>query len=98
MGTFQRTETIDARQFTGGEENGENLALWVNCNGQLTETRAEWCESVQIAGKTLHDRVRVRSYNFHETAFPDYWIILKQNGDYAVMSPEEFLEAGYVQV
>jgi hypothetical protein len=64
----------------------------------LTETRAEWCEAVPIAGKILSDRVRVRSYNFSEVAFPNYWIVLKQDGNWAVMSPNEFLEAGYIQV
>lgn len=98
MGTFQRTETVDARLFTGGKEAGTELALWVNSNGQLTETRAEWCEEVMISGRKLSDRVRVRSYNFSEAAFPGWWVVLKQNGNWAVMSPEEFIEAGYQQV
>jgi len=98
MGTFQRTETVDARQFTGGLENGTNLALWVNSQGQLTETRAEYHDAIKIGSRTLGERVRIRTYNWRESAFVGDWVILKQDGSFAHMSDQEFLEAGYSQV
>lgn len=99
MGTFQRTETVDARQFTGGIENGTNLALWVNSNGQMTETRAEWRESVTIAGRSISDRVRIMTpRGFQHTAFVGDWIVQKQVGSFIVLRPEELILKGYVQV
>lgn len=97
MGTFQRTETVDARQFTGGVENGTNLALWVNEHGQMTETRAEHHGPVKVGLKELGERVRIRTYNWRESAFVGDWIILKQDGTFTHMSDQEFIEAGYVQ-
>ncbi len=98
MGTFQRTETVDARQFTGGVDNGSNLALWVNSNGQLTETRAEWMDAIKVGAKTLGERVRIRTYSWRESCFVGDWIILKQDGSFDHMSEQAFIEAGYVQV
>lgn len=99
MGTFQRIETVDARQFTGGKENGANLALWVNSNGQMTETRAEWHEATQVGTKTLPERVSIHSIDkWHGTAFKDDWIIHRQDDTFEVLRPELFILEGYVQV
>lgn len=99
MGTFQRTETVDARQFTGGIENGTNLALWVNSNGQMTETRAEWLETTQVGSKVLPERVRLKScHSWRDVAFMSDWIVQKQDGSFEVLRPEMFLSEGYVQV
>lgn len=97
MGTFQKTETVDARQFTGGLENGMNLVLWVNSNGQLTEARAEYHNELKGATHTIPERVRLRSYTLREDAFVGDWIILKQNGLIDHMRNQEFISEGYVQ-
>jgi hypothetical protein len=97
LGTFQKTETVDARQFTGGLENGTNLALWVNSNGQLTEARAEWHDELK-GTYTIPERVRLRSYTLREDAYVGDWIILKQNGIIDHMRNQEFIAEGYVQV
>jgi hypothetical protein len=99
VATFQRTETVDARQFTGGKENGASLALWVNSNGQMTETRAEWLEATEVGTKTLPERVRVHSVDkWNGTAFTDDWIVQKQDGTFEVLRPELLILEGYVQV
>lgn len=99
VGTFQRTETIDARQFQGGALDGANLALWVNGNGSaLQEVRANWRRALALGGRTLPDSVRVQSTNYDRAAYPTDWIVLTQEGNFVVMSDNEFLEAGYVQV
>jgi hypothetical protein len=98
LGTFQKTETVDARQFTGGKENGTNLSLWVNSNGHLTEARAEWHDELKAAGYITPERVRLRSYTLRENAYVGDWIILRQNGLFDHMRDQEFIVAGYVQV
>jgi hypothetical protein len=95
LGTFQKTETVDARQFTGGLENGTNLAMWVNSNGQMPESRAEWED--ELKGKHP-ERVKLRTYAFREDIYVGDWVILKQNGFFDHMRPQEFEESGYVQV
>lgn len=97
MGTFQRTETIDARQFTGGKENGTNLAMWVNSNGQLTETRAEWFDAINVHRRTNPEFVYIRTYTWRERVYVGDWVILKQDGTFDHMRDQDFQAAGYVQ-
>lgn len=99
MGTFQRIETVDARQFTGGKENGANLALWVNSNGQMTETRAEWRQEHELTPEVvLPEIVRVQTPTSRTNAFAHDWIVQKQDGSFVVLRPEELILQGYVQV
>lgn len=98
MGTFQRTETIDARQFTGGVDNGSNLALWVNSNGQLTETRAEWFDGMKGNSFTRPEFVYVRTYTWREHVYVGDWVILKQDGTFDHMRDQDFKASGYIQV
>jgi hypothetical protein len=98
MGTFQRTETVDARQFTGGLENGTNLALWVNEHGQLTETRAFYYEGIKETRNNNPEHIRVRTYAFRVDVYIGDWIILKQDGTFDVMRPQEFAASGFTQV
>lgn len=97
MGTFQRIETVDARQFTGGIENGSNLALWVNSNGQTTETRAEWLPEIKGTLTHIPERVRVRNYTFRDDVYVGDWVVLKQDGTFDTMRPRDFALAGYVK-
>lgn len=99
MATFQRTETVDARQFLGGKENGASLAFWVNSNGHRTETRGEWCEETTVGNKTLPERVRVNSCStWCGSAFVGDWIMYKQDGSFDVLRPEMLILDGYVRV
>lgn len=95
--TFQRTETIDARQFEGGLTNGTNLAFWVNEHGQRTETRAEWFNSIEAYGRTNPEFVYMRTYTWRERVYVGDWIILKQDGTFDHMRDEDFKAAGYIQ-
>jgi hypothetical protein len=99
MGTFQRTETVDARQFTGGKQNGTDLALWVNSNGQQTETRAEWFDALKAYTKSRNtpEFIYVRSYTWRERVYVGDWIIWKQDGTFDHMRDQDFIAAGYVQ-
>jgi len=93
--TFQKTETVDARQFKGGKQNGTDLALWVNSNGQLTETRAKWVSENPNFPEFI--ALRTNTYTYKKNVFVGDWIILKQDGEFDAMRPQEF-EAEYKQV
>lgn len=98
MPTFQRTETVDARQFEGGLQGGSNLALWVNSNGQSSETRAFYQEGIKETRLNRPEHLRIRSYNFRVDAYVGDWVILKQDGTFDVLRPQDFASAGYKQV
>lgn len=98
MPTFQRTETVDARQFTGGKENGLDIALWVNAQGKLTETRAEYMPEIKAAMKDHPEYVRIRNYVFRTSVYQGDWVILRQDGRFDHLRPQEFEAAGYKQV
>lgn len=86
MPTFQRTETIDAREFTGGVENGKAICLWVNANNGIAMYDGHrdiilisvWCEI----------------FNVHKTDM----VILRQDGFFEQMRAEDFRLLGYEQV
>lgn len=98
MPTFQKTETVDARQFTGGVQNGTDLALWVNTHGQLTESRAEWRDAISVRTHAIPEIVRFRTYEYRTDMYVGDWIIRRQDGHFEHMRPEEFAASGYVQV
>lgn len=98
MGTFTRTETVDARQFTGGIENGANLALWVNEHGQNTETRAEYHKEMNITHRTRPEFIYIRTHTWRECVYLGDWVVLKQDGTFDHMRDEDFIAAGYTQV
>lgn len=95
MGTFQRKETVDARQFTGGAANGLELSLWVNSNGQSTEARAMFYEAGSYFNEV--ERIRIRTYCSRDVVYTGDWIVRKQDGSFEAMRNEDFISAGYVQ-
>lgn len=98
MGTFQKTETVDARQFTGGIENGSDLALWVNSIGQQMEERADWYDRRINNVLTLPERIRLRTYTRWSDVYVGDWIIYRQDGTIDHMRDQDFRAAGYIQV
>jgi len=97
MPTFQRTETVDARQFTGGKENGMDLVFWVNSNGGS----ATWKDETQVAGKTLSERIVLHSELTQGLAFDltwvGDWVVHHQDGRWEAIRPELMAEE-YKQV
>lgn len=90
MPTFQRTETVDARQFTGGRQQGTDLAFWVNSNGG----RAQWMGQTPVGKRILSERVRLygESLVHYDTAWLGDWLVHHQDGSWSVIRPEEFQE------
>ena len=92
MATFKKKpEIVDARQFTGGVQNGTDLVFWVNSN----EGGALYRE----ATGTFAEHVKVEStkrFQF-QYAFVGDWIMRRQAGHFEVVRPQE-LEAYYDQV
>lgn len=91
MPTFKkkRVEIIDARQFTGGVQNGTDLVFWINCK----DGRASWREATNYPELiTLYHAKYQWTY-----VYVGDWIVLKQDGSFTAMRPQEF-EAEYEQV
>jgi hypothetical protein len=87
MPTFKKKpEVVDARQFTGGLQNGSDIAFWVNSNDSL----AHWLK--EIPGLCL-EKIHVQVDRFkHESAYMNDWIVRRQDGHFEVLRPEEFNE------
>ena len=87
MPTFKKKpEIVDARQFTGGAQDGMNLVLWVRSGG----AQAFWSDSF-AAGE--REKVYVEESRYDLTpAFVDDWIVKHQNGSFEVVRPELFNE------
>ncbi|ASD52288.1 hypothetical protein QCN32_gp66 [Arthrobacter phage Niktson] len=95
MPTFQRTETVDARQFTGGRQQGTDLAFWVNSNGG----KAYWRDEQDVLGKKLSERIALETRSGNGFTFNEYavvwvgdWIIHHQNGTWEAVRPEQLRE------
>lgn len=95
MPTFQRTETVDARQYHGGTDNGMSLVFWVNSN----EGRATWNPKVpDLAISNEHIRVYEDPYSrIFTVAYPGDWIMQHQDGHFAVVRQQE-LDSEYKEV
>ncbi len=90
MPTFKRTEIVDARQFTGGVENGTNLALWANSN----HANAAWFDHDELGP----ERIKLVTDDFSVCVYMTDWIILRQDGRIDHNRLQDFEAAGYTQV
>jgi hypothetical protein len=79
MPTFRKVEIVDAREFFGGDDNGNSLVLWV----QSGEGRAEYhaTDDKLIEYIRVYDHYASRKF---EMAFPGDWIERRQNGTFQV--------------
>jgi hypothetical protein len=92
MPTFKRIEVVDARQFTGGKQNGTDLVFWVNANGG----QAYWLEATQ----GLPEQVKLAEQPYSQKYGLGYagdWIMQNQDGSFKVVRQQE-LDAQYEQV
>jgi hypothetical protein len=102
MPTFQRIpETVDARPYTGGVQNGTDLCLWINSNGGKADWQPErvtWRSANREGVKWEHVQVYAMPYSHTcEAAYIGDWIVQRQTGKFEVMRSQDF-EAEYVQV
>lgn len=99
MGTFQRKETVDARQFTGGPSNGLEVAFWVNSNGQQLDTRAAYYPEVRrVDLEHRPERILIKGFGIRSYAYLNDWVILRQDGTFDHMRDEDFKASGFEQV
>jgi hypothetical protein len=91
MPTFRKKpEIVDARQFTGGVQNGTDLAFWVSSN----DCKAMWYD----VPDEHREMVTLYFGKFQwKNAYIGDWIILNQDGSFSAMRPEDF-ESTYDQV
>lgn len=93
MPTFRKKpEIVDARQFTGGVQNGTDITHWIQANG----ANAHWIEGRPAALDAEND------YDDPEYVYLSYgkfkftyvhvgdWVILRQDGRVVGMRPEDF--------
>lgn len=86
MPKFKKVELVEARQFTGGLQNGSDLAFWVNSNNAKADWRAATDEQIEKL---------FLSYNYKwGYAYIGDWIVLHQDGTITSMRPQDF-EATY---
>lgn len=95
MPTFQsKPETVDARQFEGGVQNGSDLAFWVNSNGGSAAWRPEVTgreAGNQFGVRWEHVKVLDMPYSHKSSdAYVGDWIVQRQSGKFEVMRPQEF--------
>jgi hypothetical protein len=90
MPTFQRTEIVDARQFTGGMQQGTDIAFWVNSNNG----RAHWMDKTDVGKRILSERIRLyhESLVHFDTAWVGDWLVRHQDGSWEVVRPEQMQE------
>lgn len=95
MPTFQTVpETVDARQYSGGVQNGTDLAFWVNSNGGSAAWEQE--ATGRAAGNRFgvrweHIKVYDMPYSHkNEIAYVGDWIVQRQSGRFEVMRTQDF--------
>lgn len=90
MPTFRkRPEVVDARQFTGTDENTNELVLWIqSCAGEGVHVTNS---TALVGNKKDRRQVRllsIRYPNDWEIAHENDWIVLRQSGYFEVVRPE----------
>lgn len=84
MPTFQsKPETVDAREYTGGVQNGTDLVFWIESNNG----HALWIDRYNHIPEMI--RIEDRDHNM-VPAFVGDWIVRRQNGFFEAMRPEVF--------
>jgi hypothetical protein len=86
MATYQRTETVDAREFTGGIDNGMTIVLWINSNNGI----AMYDTDKDLIQLSLWGEI----FNVHVTDM----VVRRQDGQFENIRREDFKLLGYQQV
>lgn len=92
MPTFKKKpEIVDARQFTGGTQNGTDLVFWIESNAG----HAIWQEETDRRLENIKvDSTQRYRYGY---AYPGDWIMQNQDGSFKVIRQQD-LDAEYDQV
>lgn len=102
MPTFKKKpETVDARQFTGGLQNGTDLVLWVQSN----EGKILWVDEQQFSMSparkgTSPEHIRLYDIPYghaFDIVYVGDWILQRQNGAFEVIRQQD-LDMDYEQV
>ena len=81
----RRPESGVARQFAGGFENAHEIMTWVDSLG--TATRTLWID--ETSDKPERILVGIGNYEY-ENAVQGDWIIRHEDGQFEIMSDEDF--------
>ena len=85
MATFKKVDLVEARQFTGGVQNGSDLLLWIQSN----KGRASFVTY-------LVERVILEySYAPWKNVYIGDWIVLHSDNSFSALRPQDFEDAGY---
>lgn len=89
MPTFRkRPEFVDARQFTGGVQQGTDTVLWINSNNG----KAFWHPERQFDGRTIPEHVVLWRTEDYTIIWINDWAMLHQDGTWDAMRPEDLHE------
>lgn len=90
MPTFRRVEIVDARQFTGGKQQGSDLAYWVSSN----HGRAHWYPEREVGSRTLSERIVLTTSDHvgYDLVWVGDWIMLHQDGSWEAVRTEDLKE------
>ncbi|ALY08659.1 hypothetical protein CAPNMURICA_59 [Arthrobacter phage CapnMurica] len=86
----QKPEHVDARQFTGGRENAEEVLLWLRSKG----CEASWVDNQTVLDIHLVERLQFKtpeSKNIIRSAYRKDWIVLKDS-NWRIFSEKSFRE------
>lgn len=95
------TDPIEAVQFTGGQENGEEIVAWVKENGR----GARWLPEVKAIGEeddpfgipAEAEKIQLRTPRGIKVTLVGWWIYKDDKGDFRAMSEVE-INTGYTPV
>ena len=86
---MKKPEIVDARQFTGGVQNGTDLTHWIQANG----ADAHWSPAKRDEENDYDDPEYIYltygKFKFTYIHVGD-WVILRQDGRVVGMRPEDF--------
>lgn len=104
MPTFRSKEIVDARQFTGGQQNAIDVANWVKAQDPEYYSSSEYKKqvvhsrigSVEDENVTLDDQLIIHVYNGHHL-FAGSWMVHREDGRWMVYY-DEYFKAKFEQV
>lgn len=90
MPTFKKKpEVIDARQFTGEEQNRNDLILWIQSHGANAHWSPAYRDEENDYDSPEYIYIEYSKWKFDYIHVND-WVILKQDGRIVGMGPEDF--------
>lgn len=97
MGTFRKTEMVDARQLTGGAENAKMIIQWIKAADQRLDAswRREEVVHFETEGQMVVNKFERLTLTVPNTL--DYpigetndWIVKGEDGQIEIVKPDVF--------